>query len=150
MERALQRDEHVIIATGTRHIVLRDPVHGLTADPYGPGRFTIEMHGGAVRTEHRVFMFNNSWIPFHQFFADLVLDADRSRARRWVSPEHDLTIDAVGDPLGHYQLTFTIQDGATPTWTAMLHRLTVEQREEMRALADRLKEWIYIYSRAAS
>lgn len=95
--------------------------------------------------ERPVFMFNQSWMQLHQFFEQLARPTTGTEAeRRWSSPDHDLTIEVTADVLGQRQLDLIVSDGPYPTWTAALHNLTLDS-EQLAAVADDLKEWIYVY-----
>jgi len=87
-------------------------------------------------------MFGFDWDALVAFFEDL---ANSWRGwdglKEWASVEHDLSISAESDDLGHCILQFVVRDGPTHTWETSLGQFAIDGGEDLVKFASAVRSW---------
>jgi hypothetical protein len=135
--------DHVVIGRGTPTAVFRSVSREESDDPYASSSFVVELCSDGLNSTRSVFMLSLDWDALASLFSDLAngwrgWEGEKS----WESIEHDLTITAVSDSLGHCLLTFTLRDGANYTWKTVVGGFKIDAGEDMAAVARDMRAWV--------
>lgn len=135
--------DRVLIGRGTPTALLRSVSRAESDDPYAGSSFVVELHSDGLDAIRSVFMFSFDWDALANLFSDLANSWEGWEGEKsWESTEHDLTITAVSDSLGHCLLTFTLRDGPNYTWKTVVGGFVIDAGEDMATVASDIRAWM--------
>jgi len=136
--------DRVTMAAGGTSVVFHSRARPGGGD-YSEGEFVVEAAAAGLEVTRSVFMIDKGWAALTTFFDDLAASWRGWEGEKvWASIQHDLRLTAVADELGHVRLSFTIQNGPTPSWTVDVSDVRFDAGEDLSVLARQMSGWVGI------